>query len=140
MYVLDESRMSNTMKDYKKLKLNFKAKTEHVVKSADPQRESQTMSLLNRFQTTLQRSSVQGVLTGKKVDTSDLKTTKELLRESAVPKPRKIPADMLPRNEEGEEMIIETIPEEVKPEFDEEAIDEETDKWMGHILMANEQK
>lgn len=124
------------MKAYKKLKLNFKSKTEGVVKREDPQREEQTMSLLNRFQTTLKRSSVQGVLSNKKVDVSDLKTVRELLKETAVPKPRKIPVDMLPRNEDDEEIIIETIPEEIKPEWDDEAVDETDEKWMGHILIA----
>lgn len=33
--------MSDAMKDYKKLKLKYKSKTEGIVKSADPQREEQ---------------------------------------------------------------------------------------------------
>jgi hypothetical protein len=129
--------MSDAMKNYKKLKLNFKKKTDNVLRSDDPQRESQTMALMNRFQTKLQRSSVAGVLSNKKIDTSDLMTVKELLRETAVPKKRPLPADMMPRDDDGEEIIVETIPEEVKPEFDESAVDEDDSGWMGHILIAN---
>jgi len=137
----DESKMSEGMKSYRKLKLNYKAKTEAVVKESDPQRESQTMSLLKRFQTTLTRSSVQDVLTNKKVDTSDLKTVSEVLTEAAVPKKRKLPKDMLPEEDESEsrEIYVEdTIPEEIKPEFDEEASDQEDAMWLGHVLVAAE--
>jgi hypothetical protein len=42
----DDSRLSEGMKSYKKLKLNFKSKTEGVVKSSDPQREDQVINYL----------------------------------------------------------------------------------------------
>jgi hypothetical protein len=98
------------------------------------------MALLNRFQTKMQRTTVQGVMANKQVETGDLPTVKELLRASAVPKPRRIPADMLPKGEDGEDMIIETIEEEIKPEFDEEATDEQDANWMSHILIAEKKK
>lgn len=82
----------------------------------------------------MRRASVQGVLAGKNVDTSDLPTIRELLKANAVPKKRKIPVDMLPRNDDEEEIIIDTIPEEIKPEFDEEATDEKDPDWMGGIF------
>lgn len=37
----DDSRLSEGMKNYKKLKLKFKSKMEGIVKSADPHREEQ---------------------------------------------------------------------------------------------------
>lgn len=49
----DEARLSEGMKDYKKLKLNFKSKTEGVVKYANPQREEQVSRCISKMQLTL---------------------------------------------------------------------------------------
>lgn len=83
------------MKVYNKLKLNFKTGTKGIVKTLDPKREEQvlrkcdkanfiswkikTIALLDRFQTKLQRASVQGILTDTKVDMSDQKSREEII-------------------------------------------------------------
>ena len=54
------------------------------------------MGLLARFQTSLERSTVRDILVNKKVDMSDQASREELLRLGAIPKKRKLPADMLP--------------------------------------------
>jgi hypothetical protein len=84
----------------------------------------------------MERSSVQGVLNNRKVDTTDLPTIREILKETAVPKKRKLPADMMPKGKDGEDIIIETIPEEIKPEFEEDVADEVDQQWLSHILVA----
>lgn len=67
------------MKAYKAMKLKFKSGTKGVVRQVDPKREEQTMSLLDRFKTKLNRASVTGILMDKKVDMSDQKTQEELI-------------------------------------------------------------
>ena len=87
------------------------------------------MGLLARFQTALQRSTVRGVLVNHKIDMSDQKSREELLRDGAVRKLRKIPADMQASNEDDEledgddeDDFIEAVDEpSPPPKHDEEA-------------------
>uniref|UniRef100_A0A914M7R1 Spliceosome-associated protein CWC27 homolog n=1 Tax=Meloidogyne incognita TaxID=6306 RepID=A0A914M7R1_MELIC len=81
-----------------------------VVKTLDPRREEQTIALLGRFQTRLQRTSVQGVLFDKKVDMSDQKSR--------------------------EDIILATSEDQGKIDFDAEDIQGED--WMNHELVAPE--
>ncbi|KAF7640350.1 PPIase cyclophilin-type domain-containing protein [Meloidogyne graminicola] len=106
----DEASTSTGMKMYNKLKLNFKSGTKGVVKTVDPRREEQTIALLGRFQTRLQRASVQGVLVDKKVDMSDQKSR--------------------------EDIILATSEDQGKIDFDAEDIQGED--WMNHELIAPE--
>ncbi|CAK5074902.1 unnamed protein product [Meloidogyne enterolobii] len=106
----EEASTSTGMKMYNKLKLNFKSGTKGVVKTLDPRREEQTIALLGRFQTRLQRASVQGVLFDKKVDMSDQKSR--------------------------EDIILATSEDQGKIDFDAEDIQGED--WMNHELIAPE--
>uniref|UniRef100_A0A1I8C1K3 Spliceosome-associated protein CWC27 homolog n=1 Tax=Meloidogyne hapla TaxID=6305 RepID=A0A1I8C1K3_MELHA len=106
----EEAGTSTGMKMYNRLKLNFKSGTKGVVKTLDPRREEQTIALLGRFQTRLQRASVQGVLFDKKVDMSDQKSR--------------------------EDIILATSEDQGKIDFDAEDIQGED--WMNHELIAPE--
>ncbi|KAI6228046.1 PPIase cyclophilin-type domain-containing protein [Aphelenchoides besseyi] len=136
----DDSLLTSGMKQYKNAKLKFKSKTKGVVSQQDPQRESQSMHFLQRFQTTMKRGTVQDILTNKNVDISDLPSREELIREGAIPKKRKLPADMMPDYEEEEEgMETEEIDDSnQKAIFDEEATDDVGETWMGNTFVAPE--
>ncbi|KAI6242815.1 PPIase cyclophilin-type domain-containing protein [Aphelenchoides fujianensis] len=140
----DESALTDGMKSYKSMRLKFKTKTEGIVSQIDPQRESQTMHILQKFQTTLKRATG-GV--------EDILRNKKLIKEGAVPKKRKLPADMLPDYGEDEEEYEEEEEEEQeekmdvqqpppddanKLRFDEEAVDETSGTWMAAPLVAPE--
>uniref|UniRef100_A0AC34QNB4 PPIase cyclophilin-type domain-containing protein n=1 Tax=Panagrolaimus sp. JU765 TaxID=591449 RepID=A0AC34QNB4_9BILA len=105
-----EAEESVNMKEYRTMKLKFKKGTHGIVKQADPQRESQTMALLDLMKTRLSRSSVQGVMRDQKVDMSDL------------PK--------------MEEIILSTSEDQGK--LQEDAEDMTGEEWMKHKLVAPE--
>jgi len=75
----EEASTSAGVKEYKKLHLKFKSVTKGVVKTIDPKREDQTIGLLERFKTKLDRATVHGVLFDKKVDVSDVMTQEEII-------------------------------------------------------------
>ena len=73
------------------MKLKFKSTSKGIVRMADPKREAQTMSLLDRFQTKLERATVEGILQDKKVDMSDQRTQQEIIEvTSSFPPPQGI--------------------------------------------------
>lgn len=91
------------------------------------------------------------ILNNKKVDRSGEKTTQELLKEGAVPIPKKLPKDMMPEEEEYEEEYEKDIVmDEIKPEdlpdsitgvkIDEDAQDEVDADWMKHTFVAPEDR
>jgi len=104
----EEATTSDGMKKYKKLQLNFKSGTTGIVKQIDPKREDQTMALLQRFKTKLDRSSIQGILTDKMIDMSDQKSR--------------------------EEIILATSAEQGKIDLDAKDLPDES--WMVHTLVA----
>ncbi|KAI1727654.1 cyclophilin type peptidyl-prolyl cis-trans isomerase/CLD domain-containing protein [Ditylenchus destructor] len=106
--VVDDATTTEGMKSYKKMKLKFKSGSKGIVKSVNPKRQEQTMSLLERFQTKLNRASVQGILLDKKVDMSDIRTQ--------------------------EQIIMATAEDQGKMDLD--ANDVEGEEWMGHQLVA----
>ncbi|PIO59550.1 hypothetical protein TELCIR_18985, partial [Teladorsagia circumcincta] len=63
----EEEEQSEAMKLYHGLKLKFKSKSKDLVKTKDPNRENQTMSMLERFQKRLAASSQTAILHDKKV-------------------------------------------------------------------------
>ncbi|PIO74367.1 hypothetical protein TELCIR_03637 [Teladorsagia circumcincta] len=63
----EEEEQSEAMKLYHGLKLKFKSKSKDLVKTKDPNRENQTMSMLERFQKRLAASSQSAILHDKKV-------------------------------------------------------------------------
>ncbi|KAL3102324.1 hypothetical protein niasHS_003733 [Heterodera schachtii] len=106
----EESSSTEGMKMYNKLKLKFKSDTKGIVKTVDPKREEQTIALLGRFQTTLERTTVKDILFDKKVDMSDQKSR--------------------------EQIILATSEEQGKIDLD--AADIQGDEWMDHELVAPE--
>ena len=106
----EESEETPSMLEYKKMKLKFKKGAHGIVKQADPNRESQTMAMLDLMKTRLSRSSVQGVMRDQKVDMSD--------------KPK------------IEEIILSTSEDQGK--LQEDAEDMTGDEWMKHKFVAPE--
>nr|CDJ84808.1 Peptidyl-prolyl cis-trans isomerase domain containing protein [Haemonchus contortus] len=64
----EEEEQSEAMKFYHGLKLKFKSKSKDIVKTKDPSRENQTMSMLERFQKRLAASSQSAILHDKKIE------------------------------------------------------------------------
>ncbi|KAK5969344.1 Peptidylprolyl isomerase [Trichostrongylus colubriformis] len=62
-----QEEQSEAMKLYHGLKLKFKSKAKDLVKTKDPNRESQTMSMLERFQKRLAASNQSAILHDKKI-------------------------------------------------------------------------
>ncbi|KAI1720044.1 cyclophilin type peptidyl-prolyl cis-trans isomerase/CLD domain-containing protein [Ditylenchus destructor] len=102
--VVDEDATATEgMKSYKKMKLKFKSGSKGIVKSVNPKREEQTMSLLERFQTKLNRASVQGILLDKKVDMSDIRTQEEIIMATSEDQGK---IDLDANDVEGEEWMV----------------------------------
>uniref|UniRef100_A0A183CBM3 Spliceosome-associated protein CWC27 homolog n=1 Tax=Globodera pallida TaxID=36090 RepID=A0A183CBM3_GLOPA len=106
----EEATATDGMKMYNKLKLKFKTGIKGIVKTVDPKREEQTIALLDRFQTTLERATVREILFDKTVDLSDQKSR--------------------------EHIILATSEEQGKIDLD--AQDIQGDEWMDHELVAPE--
>uniref|UniRef100_A0A914I8J5 Spliceosome-associated protein CWC27 homolog n=1 Tax=Globodera rostochiensis TaxID=31243 RepID=A0A914I8J5_GLORO len=106
----EEATATDGMKMYNKLKLKFKTGIKGIVKTVDPKREEQTIALLDRFQTTLERATVREILFDKTVDLSDQKSR--------------------------EQIILATSEEQGKIDLD--AQDIQGDEWMDHELVAPE--
>ncbi|VDL83240.1 unnamed protein product [Nippostrongylus brasiliensis] len=68
---------TEAMKMYYGLKLKFKSKAKDIVKTKDPTRENQTMSLLERFQKRLAASNQTAILHDKKIEIKEPEKEKE---------------------------------------------------------------
>ncbi|EYC08469.1 hypothetical protein Y032_0066g3786 [Ancylostoma ceylanicum] len=64
----EEEPQSEAMQMYNGLKLKFKSKSKNIVKTKDPSRENQTMSMLERFQKRLAASNQSAILHDKKIE------------------------------------------------------------------------
>ncbi|KJH46895.1 triose-phosphate isomerase [Dictyocaulus viviparus] len=64
----EEEKQSDAMKMYHGLKLKFKSKSKEILKTKDPDRESQTMSMLERFKKRLAASDQSAILHDRKVE------------------------------------------------------------------------
>ncbi|CAD5216149.1 unnamed protein product [Bursaphelenchus xylophilus] len=128
----EEDKTTDTIKDYKKMKLKYKTKSDNVVKDLDKQRERQTMKLLDRFVSTVKKETSTTILNNKKVDLSGEKSQEELLREGAETRPKK---HFEERMEEDNDLDASTT---VK--IDENATDEVEPDWMDHAFVAPEDR
>lgn len=73
----EEEQQSEAMKLYYGLKLKFKSKSKDIVRTKDPSRENQTMTMLERFQKKLAASSQSAILHDKKVPIKEEEKTEE---------------------------------------------------------------
>ncbi|KAE9419536.1 hypothetical protein Angca_006616, partial [Angiostrongylus cantonensis] len=63
----EEEQQSEALKMYQGLKLKFKSKSKNILKTKDPERENQTMTILERFKKRLAASDQSAILHDKKI-------------------------------------------------------------------------
>ncbi|KAL6733363.1 hypothetical protein Aduo_004014 [Ancylostoma duodenale] len=73
----EEEPQSEAMQMYTSLKLKFKSKSKNIVRTKDPSRENQTMSMLERFQKRLAASNQSAILHDKKIEIKEDKEEKK---------------------------------------------------------------
>ncbi|KAJ1350309.1 hypothetical protein KIN20_006072 [Parelaphostrongylus tenuis] len=64
----EEEQQSEALKMYHGLKLKFKSKSKNILKTKDPERENQTMTILERFKKRLAASDQSAILHDKKIE------------------------------------------------------------------------
>ncbi|CAJ0608630.1 unnamed protein product [Cylicocyclus nassatus] len=73
----EEEPQTEGMQMYTSLKLKFKSKSKNIVRTKDPHREEQTMSLLERFKKRLSASNQSAILHDKKIEIKEDEEKKE---------------------------------------------------------------
>lgn len=64
----EEEQQSEALKMYHGLKLKFKSKSKNILKTKDPERENQTMNILERFKKRLAASDQMAILNDRKIE------------------------------------------------------------------------